>query len=98
MLVTTNEKSTQHTPTILKYPKEKHQRMSKVNKITGNYFQYGGLSSEPLLSNYLFTRNTVLIIFTNGTITKNKLYYQKANTFIVHLKYIGLGKTTYWLA
>ena len=32
LLGTTNEKSTQHTPTILKYAKEKQTKMSKNNK------------------------------------------------------------------
>ena len=53
MLGTTNEKSTQHTPTILKEGKEKHKKMSKVNTIIGNYFKYGGLTSEPSFSKLL---------------------------------------------
>jgi hypothetical protein len=40
LLGTTNEKSTQHTPTILKYAKEKQTKMSKNNKKIGNYFKY----------------------------------------------------------
>jgi len=72
--------------------------MSKVNTIIGDYFKYGGLTSEPSFSKLLiYSQYSTLYSHKMTQLQKNKLYYQKANTLIVHLKYIGLGKTTNWL-
>ena len=64
MLGTTNEKSTQHTPTILKYAKEKHKKCQKLTQLLGTTLSMADLPVNFHFQNYLFTRNTVLIIVT----------------------------------
>ena len=72
--------------------------MSKVNTIIGNYFKYGGLTSEPSFSKLLiYSQYSTHYSHKMTQLQKINYITKRENTLIVHLKYIGLGKTTNWL-
>jgi hypothetical protein len=56
--------------------------MSKVNTIIGNYFKYGGLTSEPSFSKLLiYSQYSTHYSHKMTQLQKNKLYYQKGKHF-----------------
>ena len=72
--------------------------MSKVNTIIGNYFKYGGLTSEPSFSKLLiYSQYSTHYSHKMTQLQKINYITKRENTLIVNLKYIGLGKTTNWL-